>query len=1008
MPDSTTTATTTETDSASESTALGLKGLQRSSSRSDFVALQFVTKLVATCVRYRGFCAGSAKGDEDTAAKGVAALGDDAAFWAQRMPLHVDVCGRQALCERWVLAYEHQPSLAPSSSASELILLSQALYSHIRLLPLHPILHQTKTPPPSMGDYESSHLMALDPAVIVRVATADGRLLSCSEIPSSDSYASDLDNHLHTFSPTAKLRAYRFKSAATPQGILHLSVVYDAGVSKDHVILSSRSKSLNRNQDSAFTNPSSYTSPGSMVGSASGSANSLTGAMRRMHLAGSPGSSTSFTAAPIPIVRLDENGTEVVEELQPMNQESYTTPHAYPHSSSTNNSNPNHQFESSSDDEYDSDLDDLQKPTNAPSDNLRRENSSESLHANFKSAMSLNNSTLSPRYPSAPASGGFSFTKTAITTTATTSSGVSNFSTTPPVRPFQSLSASYTQHLTPTNGNLPRSSVPSSAPYHPANLDLLSGSLIGSYEESILSGRMSSLPSKPLPFIAEIGCVAMGKCKNPALQCPKGLKLGFDACFYEFGGSKAEAAVADLAGGVEFEGVSPYVGNVDVEGLSGMIWEEEEKEEEVGKEGEDGEEGFRKKWIGGWRVPTKGQLQIIIKNPAGTAVKIYLLPYDFRDMPPNTKTFLRQKIYVVKSQQPSSLSLPSTSTPSTTRSPSSTSSKDRLRDAIHVHFQFTSRKRLYVTRQIRVVFGHKGVESDEKCRVVTEGPRNPKYIVIPMTSSSVVSPAGWTTTAAGLSAPKHAQETLSVSPSRRSLSTNAGLMMSSSPHFQITSPGGSAMGIATPGPGSLICSATASASTPNSGLVIPRRSSLGVSMMHFAGVNLDHPTVPLLSGGGGGSGVGSGGGVPVPQQLQRALSASRSMESFRRPSALQHHSSTAEDFEEGESSSSASTPPPPPATPQHDLLFPPRGSAGPLFVGEKGKLWMAPPSNKSSLSIALSMSGSSGSVSSSGASSGATTPKGMRSRNVSAVWGEVEGVGGSMLKREVLDEVRME
>ncbi|KAI9344957.1 hypothetical protein BDR26DRAFT_856992 [Obelidium mucronatum] len=889
-----------------------------------------------------------------------------AAFWTQLMPLHLDVSLKDVVAERWVLAYEPAPAASTSTAAAsttELILLSQSLYSHIRLLPIH-----------------------ASPNMALRIATADGRLLS-SSAP---------NGHLpRSFSPSAKLRAYRFKSASTPHGFLHLSVVYDAAISLSVDL---------------FSSGSSSTTPLSTSGASHGRGG---GGVDPIHTKPSHGSNEMGYRTAIPIVRLDENGLEILEELQPSSPQSYTQ---------ASEQYPRHYDDTSSSDEEEEELnEDLPQKHNAP-DNLRRE-SFESLSGKFKSLSMTqqqqyhqhqqhSNSNLTVNTSSSPS-------RKALTNRIGSNSSTSAaFSTTPPVRSLfhQHLSASYTQHLTPTNGQLPRSNpIFTTASPSFSNLpaaDLLSGSLIGSYEESILNGRMSSLPSKPLPFIADLGVVALGKCKNPALKCPKGLRFCFDACFYEFGGCgggsgslKGELAHGRAAGRDEFEGVSPYVGNVDVEGLNGMIWTgADDLETDVEGDNDTTEEGFRKKWIGGWRVPPKGQLQIIIKNSAGTAVKVFLIPYDFRDMPPNTKTFLRQKIFVVKPPPSTNVNtaaiLPHQQGRRNSLSTPTGPPKDRLRDAIHVHFQCTSRKRIYLTRQVRVVFGHKGLESDEKCRVVLEGPSDPKYIDLPVTAPAVNVP--WTPNNDAKTKPR--EEILSVSPSRRSFSAGNGFSyfnpnVENSGGDYGSNIGSGTIPIRTP-------NTVPTASSSSTGTSIPRRSSLGVSMMNFAGVSLDHPHHILPQ--------------PSPQQQQqqqqqRILSTSRSIDNFRRPSSLHHHSTVPDDEDsEGED------------------LFRPQPlissigagvGAGVPTIQKSGNFWMAPPSNKSSLSMALSMS--SGSVSSSCATSGANTPKhgGARSRHVSS---SVEGGGvnnnnlnsgdrsgagggsiGSMLKLEVLDEVRM-
>lgn len=128
------------------------------------------------------------------------------------------------------------------------------------------------------------------------------------------------------------------------------------------------------------------------------------------------------------------------------------------------------------------------------------------------------------------------------------------------------------------------------------------GSFVGSYEESILNGRMSQTPSKPLDFTATIGVLGMGKCKS-SLRCPPHLTVPFPAYFYSE--------------------TSPYVGQIDVEQL-------------------DGEKSNSKR---GYRVPAEGRLQIIIQNPNKTAVKLFLIPYNVSDMPAQSKTFFRQKHY---------------------------------------------------------------------------------------------------------------------------------------------------------------------------------------------------------------------------------------------------------------------------------------------------------------------------------------------------------------------------
>jgi hypothetical protein len=197
----------------------------------------------------------------------------------------------------------------------------------------------------------------------------------------------------------------------------------------------------------------------------------------------------------------------------------------------------------------------------------------------------------------------------------------------------------------------------------------LFGSLVGSYEESILNGRMSTLPSKPITFHAQIGVLGHGPCK-PSLRCPPHVTLVFPSFFYELEDS-------DLP--------TPYVGTIDLEGgLTG--------------------ERFKRK-PGYYRLPPQGQIQIVIKNPNKTAVKLFLIPYDLCDMPAGTKTFLRQKSFGLPEDQEEG---------------------GKLRYAIHLQVCCSEKNHLYLFKHIRVVFSNRA--SSEKLRVVCEDPGIPKYV----------------------------------------------------------------------------------------------------------------------------------------------------------------------------------------------------------------------------------------------------------------------------------------
>ncbi|KAH0612642.1 uncharacterized protein H6S33_009022 [Morchella sextelata] len=194
--------------------------------------------------------------------------------------------------------------------------------------------------------------------------------------------------------------------------------------------------------------------------------------------------------------------------------------------------------------------------------------------------------------------------------------------------------------------------------------DLPFGSFVGSYEESILNGRMSTTPSKPLSFVAQIGVLGIGKCKA-SLRCPAHVTLPFPAYFYSVG---------------DYDSPSPYPSKVPP-GIGGA-----------------------------YRIPQRGQLQIVIKNPNKTAVKLFLVPYDLKDMDAGTKTFIRQKSYSAGNALLSDL--PQSSTVSMKRE----KEKDALRYLIHLHIVCPSRGRYYLHKSIRIVFANRVPDGKEKLR----------------------------------------------------------------------------------------------------------------------------------------------------------------------------------------------------------------------------------------------------------------------------------------------------
>ncbi|ORZ13095.1 hypothetical protein BCR42DRAFT_419172 [Absidia repens] len=219
--------------------------------------------------------------------------------------------------------------------------------------------------------------------------------------------------------------------------------------------------------------------------------------------------------------------------------------------------------------------------------------------------------------------------------------------------------------------------------------------LVGSYEESLLSGRMSTLqPSKPIWFHADIGVVGYGAVK-PDLKCPPHRSIAFPAQYYD--GQEINNNNNNSVDEPSFSSatttttaicsVPPYVGTIDLT---------------VGPNGAPSK---------GYRIPSRGQLQIAIKIPDKSLIKLFLVPYDVSQMPRGMKTFLRQKSY---SQPRSQFS-------------SSSSSSPAPKYIIHLQICRTDKNRVYLYKKIRVAFVNRCLSSKEVLFMVYDSPKDPAY-----------------------------------------------------------------------------------------------------------------------------------------------------------------------------------------------------------------------------------------------------------------------------------------
>ncbi|OAL47463.1 hypothetical protein IQ07DRAFT_682301 [Pyrenochaeta sp. DS3sAY3a] len=288
--------------------------------------------------------------------------------------------------------------------------------------------------------------------------------------------------------------------------------------------------------------------------------------------------------------------------------------------------------------------------------------------------------------------------------------------------------------------------------------------MVGSYEESILRGRMSTTPSRPLNFVAKIGVLGKGQCK-PSLKCPPHVTVPFPAVFYSY--NTGNGRISDNE-------PSPYVGLLDLENSLPAPEESndsskrkrrhaapafEHSEAELGllnssygadtntsdtlrrREKKKRRSTSPKAPPGGsYRIPSQGQLQIVLKNPNKTAVKLFLVPYDVSDMEPGQKTFIRQRSYSagpIIDMPTSSRKNFGTDRPEAALS-NSDDPNDRpiLRYLIHLHICCPSKDRYYLYKSIRVVFANRVPDGKEKLRNEIQLPE-PRYSAYKPTRDSI-------------------------------------------------------------------------------------------------------------------------------------------------------------------------------------------------------------------------------------------------------------------------------
>uniref|UniRef100_A0A182JMY5 DUF4210 domain-containing protein n=1 Tax=Anopheles atroparvus TaxID=41427 RepID=A0A182JMY5_ANOAO len=134
----------------------------------------------------------------------------------------------------------------------------------------------------------------------------------------------------------------------------------------------------------------------------------------------------------------------------------------------------------------------------------------------------------------------------------------------------------------------------------------------------------------------------------------------------------------------------------------------------------------------GYSIPRSGTVQATLLNPLGTVVRMFVVPYDFRDMPAMSTTFIRQRILACDE---SSLQLLGKNIEQL----SNAEQMKLLRYAIHLRFQTSRSGKLSLHTDIRLLISRRTdcdtaaahaknlLESPNELKVVTIVPENPKF-----------------------------------------------------------------------------------------------------------------------------------------------------------------------------------------------------------------------------------------------------------------------------------------
>ncbi|WOO77440.1 uncharacterized protein LOC62_01G001018 [Vanrija pseudolonga] len=258
-----------------------------------------------------------------------------------------------------------------------------------------------------------------------------------------------------------------------------------------------------------------------------------------------------------------------------------------------------------------------------------------------------------------------------------------------------------TTHLTPSPSarTPPSPSALSATTPSPSSLSR-SHPLLGSYQLSLLHSRMSQhAPHATDRFGLQLRAMGRGAGCPAALRAPAPISLPLAATYYDLAGGADEAA-PKAAGAAAH---TPWVADVDVEG-----WYFDHF---GGAESSTAPPAFP-----GYRVAAVGQLQILVRT-ATAAVKVFVIPYDLRELDDGARLLARERTYVSQPEAASASTTPPEAASASTTPPRT---RECLRYAVQLQFACATdsdgERGYYVARTIKLVFTASPPERDAAVR----------------------------------------------------------------------------------------------------------------------------------------------------------------------------------------------------------------------------------------------------------------------------------------------------